>query len=644
LRIGNQFVVSRLVDQYLNNRQNEILWKILANPADNGHLYGYNLQQLTKDFPHSGLLQALLARANKGEGMQHAAASFNPKALYVMMNAYDNMADVSSGQIVQELGSSLNYAGAIGEEHVSGYNDFSNGQLKDILGFEPQTGNGEGVAEKVVVGDDEQQEVENITIASDAEHRDEPQAELLTAFQEADAETINEIIIPETEDEPITEIADVYESGAEPVTEVPIEDDKVHMHTSPFEEEVVDWHAPETEKPVTEIADIYEGAEPIAEIPADDHRADTLNAVFEEEIIELHQQATDEPVTEIEEIEEIHERIDLTEPEIEIAAENHRSEIENQPLEEEIIELPETMEEVNETEEAKNAAEPLEGIDDEIYDEIADIDFSSMFPRKTVEEVVPEVVAAAELPESITEPVSGEVENETDAEDMHEEIEELIPDSIAGTDYFVFEKAEQVNEEPGVTEYEAVVSEHKAINEPIGQQTVFETETQDVSKYHDEKMPYSFMWWLDKTRKEHASVYQPFKLDTTQAIKHTADGTLQQQYYENIFHITTVAELDASKQSIPFDPENKEDRLIKKFIIEEPHISTPSGDKLDNENKAKKSAEDQDEMVTETLARIYIDQMLYHKAINTYKKLMLKFPEKSRYFADQIELLERKIN
>ena len=63
-----------------------------------------------------------------------------------------------------------------------------------------------------------------------------------------------------------------------------------------------------------------------------------------------------------------------------------------------------------------------------------------------------------------------------------------------------------------------------------------------------------------------------------------------------------------------------------------------------NENKAKKSAEDQDELVTETLARIYSDQMLYHKAISTYKKLMLKFPEKSRYFADQIEQLERKTN
>jgi hypothetical protein len=36
--------------------------------------------------------------------------------------------------------------------------------------------------------------------------------------------------------------------------------------------------------------------------------------------------------------------------------------------------------------------------------------------------------------------------------------------------------------------------------------------------------------------------------------------------------------------------------------------------------------------------------MLYHKAIAAYKKLMLKFPEKSRYFADKIEQLEKKTN
>jgi hypothetical protein len=88
---------------------------------------------------------------------------------------------------------------------------------------------------------------------------------------------------------------------------------------------------------------------------------------------------------------------------------------------------------------------------------------------------------------------------------------------------------------------------------------------------------------------------------------------LQQQYYENIFHLTSVEELDRStgQQPIEFDMKKRGQVIIERFIVEVPQIKPQSGDKLDNENKARKSSEDQDELVTETLARIYTDQMLY---------------------------------
>ncbi len=175
----------------------------------------------------------------------------------------------------------------------------------------------------------------------------------------------------------------------------------------------------------------------------------------------------------------------------------------------------------------------------------------------------------------------------------------------------------------------------------------------DLSRYNDETMPYSFMWWLDKTRKEYAGTYQPYVVfnagpaQPPQVAEKPEVDELQQQYVESIFNLNAIEELErstsVSKKEIKFDTSKKEDRIIKRFIQAEPQIKHPTNI-MDNENKARRSSEDADEFVTETLARIYTEQMLYQKAINAYKKLMLKFPEKSVYFAGQIEQIEKKSN
>ncbi len=58
---------------------------------------------------------------------------------------------------------------------------------------------------------------------------------------------------------------------------------------------------------------------------------------------------------------------------------------------------------------------------------------------------------------------------------------------------------------------------------------------------------------------------------------------------------------------------------------------------------AQISSQDNEENATETLAKIYVAQGYYDKAIQAYKILRLKYPEKSNLFADQISQLKKKL-
>ena len=83
--------------------------------------------------------------------------------------------------------------------------------------------------------------------------------------------------------------------------------------------------------------------------------------------------------------------------------------------------------------------------------------------------------------------------------------------------------------------------------------------------------------------------------------------------------------------------ENKLD-IIDKFISENPKIK-PVKDQQPKPKLINNDENVSDSLMTETLARIYLEQKNYDKAIQSYKILSLKYPEKSSFFADQLKLI-----
>jgi tetratricopeptide (TPR) repeat protein len=96
-------------------------------------------------------------------------------------------------------------------------------------------------------------------------------------------------------------------------------------------------------------------------------------------------------------------------------------------------------------------------------------------------------------------------------------------------------------------------------------------------------------------------------------------------------------EREEKQEEIPVNPVlAKKISLIDKFIQASPKMATPvKNDPSPWENLGRATAESPG-LMTETLAKVYLEQKKYTKAIQAYEILILKYPEKSVFFANRI--------
>ncbi|MEK9612431.1 MAG: hypothetical protein VW080_00715 [Flavobacteriaceae bacterium] len=80
--------------------------------------------------------------------------------------------------------------------------------------------------------------------------------------------------------------------------------------------------------------------------------------------------------------------------------------------------------------------------------------------------------------------------------------------------------------------------------------------------------------------------------------------------------------------------------LIDAFLSKNTKI-TPDKNLENKVDLSEKSWATSDELMTETLAKVFVKQKKYPKALQAFQILRLKYPEKNSFFADQIKEIKR---
>ncbi len=122
-------------------------------------------------------------------------------------------------------------------------------------------------------------------------------------------------------------------------------------------------------------------------------------------------------------------------------------------------------------------------------------------------------------------------------------------------------------------------------------------------------------------------------------------GLLPLSLPTSVDYTPVLSEDDEYTPSPPMQGQELIDRFIEGAdtaaeVFPESSDETVGSDEVSREEI---SQENDEQFFTETLAKIYVRQHRYEKALDIIKKLDLKYQKKNAYFADQIRFLERLI-
>lgn len=174
--------------------------------------------------------------------------------------------------------------------------------------------------------------------------------------------------------------------------------------------------------------------------------------------------------------------------------------------------------------------------------------------------------------------------------------------------------------------------QHIKNTEPILDPALFEAKTEE-SFEAIEKVIKLETKQIEQTPEEKLEIGKPLTFDKNEV--HSFSEWLKITSFKPI-----IREENKLQEESKDNSKAKNFELIDKFITSKPKIK-PVNKEGSTFNIAKAQMLQPETLMTETLARIYLEQKNYKSAIQSYKILSLKYPEKSGFFADQIKAVKQ---
>ncbi|MDX5506183.1 MAG: hypothetical protein LPK46_08605 [Bacteroidota bacterium] len=164
-----------------------------------------------------------------------------------------------------------------------------------------------------------------------------------------------------------------------------------------------------------------------------------------------------------------------------------------------------------------------------------------------------------------------------------------------------------------------------------------EVQKQEEPRIGSSNEVHSFAEWINLRQ---TSEDKPVEENVTEPIQEVSEETKSEseQVFATELQEDQPSEVEDEVEKESPGPRKKE--LIERFIEKNPSFK-PKKEEREPINMVELSYVDESAYVTETLAKIYVEQKHYDRAINAYEILRLKYPEKSSFFADRIESVKK---